>query len=173
MTVNKDEESVEDIRERMSNVRGSVGFTADHAPHVEFPTSWDGEKPPFNPIRDWVVREWGNLDAGLKEAARNDGTPVNSDKHVDEVTWLILNSIAANGQDGVFMLRRAVNRVRRRSDSIADRFAGRDDEDVHRDIIQEFLDEIFHEMREIVRDEAHSSSSLYNSAFTDIDDEQG
>jgi len=166
VTIEFDADKIDQLFENLQVV-AKVGYTADYAGYVEFPTSYAGTSPPFEPLREWVGRKWGDLDGGLKRIPL-DGNPnlsANSDEHKDAVAWVVVMSIADTGTDGVFMLRRGFEAAKQAASQFAEAYAGSDDIDAARKIFEDTFDFAFQTSQDIVADEASDEGNLLQSGF--------
>lgn len=161
------------LDELFSNLQvvAKVGYTAEYAAYVEFPTEYTGTQPPFEPLREWVDRKWNDLDGGLKDVplTTEDGESTNitpgSPEHKDAVAWVVVSSIAATGTDGVFMLRRGFEAAKQAAEQFAESYAGTDDPDAARKIFEDTFDFAFQQSQDIVADEATDRGTLLQSGF--------
>lgn len=144
-----------------------VGYTADYAAYVEFPTSYAGTQPPFQPLRDWVGRKWQDLDTGLKDAPLegNDDLVPNSPEHKNAVAWVVVMSIAETGTDGVFFLRRGFEAAKQAAEQFAEAHEGTDDLDAAQKIFEDTFDFAFQTSQDIVAQEASDQGNLLQSGF--------
>ena len=166
VTVEFDTSKLDELFENLEVV-AKVGYTADYAGYVEFPTSYAGTQPPFDPLREWVGRKWNDLDAGLKQVPL-EGDPdfaPNSDEHKDAVAWVVVMSIADTGTDGVFMLRRGFEAAKQAAGQFAEAYEGTDDIDAARRIFEDLLDFSFQKSQDIVADEASDRGALIQSGY--------
>lgn len=171
-TVN--DEALEEI-EQGFDVEGSYGYTADHAPYVNWETTYAGTNPPFQPIREWVHRKWNDLDAGLKDAAieGRDASSITTSEWKDAVAWLVVNAIAKNGTEAVRFMERSMERAKGAADSIAAGYAGSEDPNAPFKILRDFLDFAFGVSQDIVAEEATDTGSLLQSGYVDVQELNG
>lgn len=166
VTVEFDTSKLDQLWENL-DVVAKVGYTAEYAGYVEFPTSYAGTKPPFTPLREWVGRKWNDLDDALKQVPL-EGDPdfePNSSEHKDAVAWVVVFSIADTGTDGVFMLRRGFEAAKQAAGQFAEAYEGTNDIDVARKIFEDTFDFAFQTSQDIVADEASDEGKLLQSGF--------
>lgn len=166
VSVEFDTSKLDDLFENL-DVVAKVGYTADYSAYVEFPTEYAGSQPPFEPLYEWVVRKWNDLDQGLKDVPlRSDGGPEpNSTEHKRQVTWVVVMSIGDTGTDGVFFLRRGFEAAKQAADQFAAQYEGTDDIDAARQIFEDTFDFAFATSQDIVADEASDRGTLLQSGF--------
>jgi hypothetical protein len=163
-------------------VEGSFGYTADHAPYVNWETHYAGTSPPFQPIREWVHRKWNDLDAGLKRAAmpedtdsENEGeefdrgeTRLTKEEHKDAVAWVVVDSIAENGTKAIRFMERSIERAKGAIETIEGQYRNSGDPHAPFKILRDVLDFAFGESQDIVADEASDTGKLLQSGFVDV-----
>jgi hypothetical protein len=166
VTVNFDTSKLDELFANL-DVVAKVGYTADYAAYVEFPTSYAGTSPPFQPLRDWVERKWNDLDAGLTALPleSNDDLTPGSQEHKDAVAWIVVMSIADTGTDGVFFLRRGFEAAKQAAGDFAEAYEGSNDIDAARKIFERTFDFAFSTSQDIVADEATDRGTLLQSGF--------
>lgn len=166
VTVDFDVSKLDQLFENLEVV-AKVGYTAEYAGYVEFPTSYSGTRPPFGPLREWVGRKWEDLDDALKQVPL-EGDPdfePNSSEHKDAVAWVVVWSIAETGTDGVFFLRRGFEAAKQAASQFAEAYEGTDDIDAARRIFEDTFDFAFQTSQDIVADEASDEGNLLQSGF--------
>jgi len=148
------------------DVDGSFGYTADHAPYVNWETSYAGTAPPFDPIRKWVGRKGNDLDAGLKEVAFREG--MTKDEHKRAVTFIVQKAIAENGTKAIRFMERSMERAKGSVAQIEGPY--QDSEDLHAPfkIVRDFLDYAFGQSQDIIADEASDTGALLQSGFVNV-----
>lgn len=166
VTVNFDTSKLDELFENLQVV-AKVGYTADYAGYVEFPTSYAGTQPPFEPLFEWVKRKWNDLDGGLKSVPleQSDAPAPNSTEHKKQVAWVVVMSIADTGTDGVFFLRRGFEAAKQAAGQFAGAYEGTDDIDAARKIFEDTFDFAFQTSQDIVADEASDRGTLLQSGF--------
>lgn len=170
VTVEFDAAKLDELFENL-DVVAIVGYTAEYAAFVEFPTEYQGTQPPFQPLYEWVQRKWNDLDDGLKEVpltttAEGVVTPTpNSPEHKTQVAWVVIMSIAKDGTDGVFFLRRGFETAKQAAEQFAAQYEGTDDLDAARKIFEDTFDFAFATSQDIVADEASDRGTLLQSGF--------
>jgi nitrogen regulatory protein PII-like uncharacterized protein len=161
-----DQDALEQLFENL-DVEAVVGYAADYAAYVEYPTSYAGTKPPFTPIYEWVVRKWQDLESGLK-AAGEDGADTTQEAQ-ENVAWIVVNAIAESGTDGVFFLNRGFEAAKQAAPQFLEAYEGTDDPDAARKAIEDTLDFAFETSQDIVADEATDRGTLLQSGFVVVD----
>lgn len=158
---------LDEITEAME-VEGSFGYTADHAPYVNWETTYAGTQPPFDPIRKWVHRKWNDLDAGLKDYAASGDTDLSTDQLKDRVAWVVVNAIAANGTKAIRFMERAIERAKGNISALEQPYADSEDPHAPFKIVRDTLDYAFGESQDIIADEATDTGGLLQSGFVDV-----
>lgn len=170
VTVEFDTSKIDDLFENF-DVVAKVGYTADYAAYVEFPTEYTGTSPPFQPLHEWVLRKWEDLNDDLKDVpleTTQDGTvspTPNSPEHKRQVAWVVVMSIADTGTDGVFFLRRGFEAAKQAATQFAQHYEGTDDPDAARKIFTRTFDYAFSTSQDIVADEASDRGTLLQSGY--------
>jgi hypothetical protein len=147
------------------NVVMVVGYTADYAPYVEFPTSYTGTAPPFDPIHEWVSRKWNDLDSGLRDLA--DGDTLAERKR--QVAWIVQAAIAENGTDGVFFLSRSFEAAKQASEQFLAQFEGSDDIEAAPKAFMETAEFAFETSQNIIAQEASDTGTLAKSGYVVVE----
>lgn len=149
------------------DVEATVGYAADYAAYVEFPTSYAGTQPPFQPIYEWVQRKWVDLESGLKAAGQEDADTKEEAQRT--VAWIVVDAIAESGTDGVFFLNRGFAAAKQAAPQYLEAYEDTDDPDAARKAIEDTLDFAFEKSQEIVADEASDRGTLLESGFVVVD----
>lgn len=165
------EEEFSEVVENME-VEGSFGYTADHAPYVNWETHYAGTQPPFDPIRAWVHRKWNDLDAGLKTYAA-DGDDLSTDELKDRVAWVVVNSIAENGTKAIRFMERSIERAKGNISALEAPYEDSGDPHAPFKIVRDTLDFAFGESQDIVASEASDTGALLQSGFVDVSELSG
>lgn len=167
-------------------VRGRFGYTVNYAKYVNYPTSYAGTQPPFDPIRGWVDNKWADLSPGLKRAAipeesdRPDSeafdreeTRLSTEDHKDRVAWIVVHAIAENGTDGVYFMERSVGEVERQAEAFAARYQNSEDPNAPFKIVRDVTDAAFGISQDIIADEATDEGNLLQSGFVEVEEIDG
>lgn len=149
------------------DIEATVGYAAEHAAYVEFPTSYTGTQPPFDPIHEWVQRKWADLTSGLKSAAE-EGADTKAEAQ-ENAAWMVVNAIAESGTDGVFFLNRGFEAAKQAAPQFLAEYEDSNDPDAARKAIEDTLDFAFETSQDIVADEASDRGTLLQSGFVVID----
>lgn len=145
-----------------------VTYTAEYAQYVEFPTAYAGTQPPFDPIHEWVDRKWGDLSQGLKEA----GLPAaNRAEQKQNVAWVVVKAIAANGTEGVFFGQRGLDAAKAAAPAIARQYEGSSDPNAPEKIVTEVVEVGFNKSQAIIAQEASDTGNLLQSGSIAIVDD--
>lgn len=154
-------------------VGGEVAFTASYAAHQNFDTKWTSSKPPFDPLREWVDRKWGDLDNSLTDVPleENSNLQPNSAAHKDAVAWVVVNSLFENGSEGVHFAERAISAGQSQASSIAAKYEGSDDPRAGYKIVEETIDLMFDVAQEIIAEEAYDTGNLLQSGLVELYDD--
>jgi len=166
VTVDIDEEKIGELYELL-DVDAVVGYGADYAAYVEFPTEYAGTSPPFEPLFEWVQRKWEDLDSGLKEAGEEQADTKAEAQRA--VAWIVVTSIAESGTDGVFFLNRGFEAAKQAGQQFLEAFDGTDDPDAARKAITRTVDFAFEQSQDIVADEATDRGTLLQSGFVVVE----
>lgn len=166
VTVDVDVSKIGDLFELM-DVDAVIGYGADYAAYVEFPTEYTGSSPPFEPIFEWVKRKWGDLDAGLKDAGEEQADTIAGAQRA--VAWIVVTSIAESGTDGVFFLNRGFEAAKQAGEDFLEAYEGTDDPDAARKAITRTVDFAFEQSQDIVADEATDQGTLLQSGFVVVE----
>lgn len=162
VTVNVDSDKIDQLFENL-DVDATVGYGADYAAYVEFPTEYTGSSPPFEPIHEWVQRKWNDLSPGLREAGEeNADTKTEAQKRV---AWIVVAAIAENGTDGVFFLNRGFEAAKQAGEQFLEDYEGTNDIDAARKAVEDTVDFAFEKSQDIVADEATDRGNLLQSGF--------
>jgi len=166
VTVDIDESKIDELFELL-DVNAVVGYGADYAAYIEFPTEYTGTQPPFEPIFEWVKRKWADLDAGLKAAGEEDADTIEEAQRA--VAWIVVTSIAESGTDGVYFLNRGFEAAKQAGSQFLEQYEGTDDPDAARKAIARTVDFAFEKSQEIVADEATDEGTLLQSGFVVVE----
>jgi len=149
-------------------VEGSFGYSVDYAKYVNYPTSYSGTAPPFEPIRKWVHRKWNDLDDGLKGSAFREG--MTQEEHKDAVAHVVQNAIAENGTEGVYFAERAVAEVERQAKAFAARYENSEDPHAPFKIVRDVTDAAFGISQDIIAEEATDTGNLLQSGYVRVEE---
>lgn len=160
---------------------GSFGYTADHAKYVNWDTAYAGTKPPFDRILGWTERKWNDLDDGLKLAPLSSdagrASEIASEVTISEwqrrVAFMLQESIAQSGIEGVHFMERGAERARNDAEAIAAVYEGTDDPDASFKIIRDWLDYAFGISQDIIADEATDRGTLLQSGYAHAEQPEG
>jgi hypothetical protein len=167
VAANFDDTRVQEVI-RGFEVEGSFGYTVDYAKYVNYPTSYSGTAPPFEPIRKWVHRKWNDLDAGLKETAFREG--MTQEEHKDAVAHVVQKAIAENGTEGVYFAERAVAEVERQAEAFAARYENSEDPHAPFKIVRDVTDAAFGISQDIIAEEATDTGNLLQSGYVQVEE---
>lgn len=138
-----------------------VGYTADYATYVEFPTEYTGTAPPFEPIFEWVSRKWNDLDGGLKDMATADTVG----ERKKQVAWIVQAAIAENGTDGVYFLSRSFEAAKQASNQFLEQYENSDDVEAAPKAFMETAEFAFEKSQNIIAEEASDTGALAKSGY--------
>jgi hypothetical protein len=147
---------------------GVIRYEAPYALYVEYDTAYAGTKPPFEPIHEWVQRNWSEIHPAILEMTENEDESLPVTEHQKRVAWFIVEQIAESGIEGVHFGKRALDHGKSKADSIVGRYAGSDDEDAPRKIAEELTELMFEYSQDIIEDEATDTEELKNSGEWEI-----
>lgn len=166
VTVDIDESKIGELFDLL-DVTAIVGYGADYAAYIEFPTEYTGTQPPFEPLFEWVKRKWNDLDAGLKAAGEENADTTQEAKR--SVAWIVVTSIAESGTDGVYFLNRGFEAAKQAGGQFLEQYEGTNDKDAARKAIARTCDFAFEKSQEIVADEATDRGTLLQSGFVVVE----
>lgn len=166
VTVEIDEEKIGELFELL-DVQAVIGYGADYAAYVEFPTEYAGTSPPFEPLFGWVQRKWEDLDSGLKAAGEEEANTIEGAQRA--VAWIVVTSIAETGTDGVYFLNRGFEAAKQAGEQFLQAYEGTGDPDAARKAITRTVDFAFEKSQEIVADEASDRGTLFQSGFVVVE----
>lgn len=168
LTVEFEPDKIDRLFEEL-DVVARVSYSADYAAHVEFPTEYAGSRPPFTPLHEWVLRKWNDLDDGLKDVPlydengeRND-VEADSAEHKRRVAWVVQVSIAEDGTDGVFFMRRSFEAAKDAGTQFLEQFKGSNDIEATRKAFERTYDFAFEQSQKIIAEEATDRGNLLQS----------
>lgn len=144
-----------------------VSYTASYAKYVEFPTSYAGTQPPFDPIFEWVDRKWPDLSDGLTTDSQ--GAPLTR----RQVAWKVVNIIAEHGTEGVYFGRRGLDTAKQAAPSIAGQYEGSNDPQAPEKIVAEVAETGFNKSQAIISQEATDTGNLLQSGQVELVDDIG
>jgi len=147
------------------NVRMVVGYGADYAPYVEFPTEYTGTSPPLDPILEWVGRKWNDLDDGLKELATADTVA----ERQRQVAFIVQSAIAENGTDGVYFMGRSFEAAKQASTQFLEAYEGTDDIEAAPLAFIDTAEFAFEKSQNIIAQEASDEGTLAKSGFVVVE----
>lgn len=135
------EDDFKDFIQNLEQAQGMLTYPVDYALYVEVDTSYDGTQPPFEPIRNWVVR---NVSEGAITASESE---YNS---IDDIAWNIVYYIAENGTEGVYFVTFTKIHIKNNWDKIIGDYDGETDapEQIVNDLLDEMLDYSEDKLRE-------------------------
>lgn len=151
---------------------GSYGYQSNHAPYVNWETTYAGTQPPFDPIREWVHRKWNDLDAGLKDAGNPSGD-LTKDEHKDAVAWIVVKAIAENGTKAIRFMERSMERAKSSLSALEAPYQDSDDPAAPFKIVRDFLDFAFGESQDIIAEEATDTGGLLQSGYVQVEELNG
>lgn len=147
------------------NVVMVIGYTADYAPYVEFPTSYAGSSPPFAPLYEWVKRKWNDLDGGLKDLATGDTVT----ERQKQVAWIVQASISENGTDGVYFMGRSFEAAKQASRQFLEAYEGTDDIEAAPKAFKDTAEFAFETSQNIIAEEAYDEGNLLKSGYVVVE----
>lgn len=143
---------------------GKIKYDAEYALYVNFETAYTENQPPFDPIHEWVQRNWGEISPEVKEEA---GWPnISTEKHQEEVAWLIIAAIQKNGIEGIHFAERSIRRGLSEADGIAASY--KDEPKPLRAMAEDLIEVMFERSQEIIENEAKDTGELKDSGSYEI-----
>lgn len=159
----EEEVGLDEIFGGMIGWEGEVGYEAEYAMYIEYDTAYAGTKPPFEPIHEWVQRNWGEISAEVIDLATHDD--MTRQEEQEATAWLIVNSIAESGIDGVYFGSRAIEHGKNRAESVVAEYAGSDDPQAPQKIAEEVVEIMFNRSQQIIEQEAKDTGTLKDSGY--------
>lgn len=158
LEVNKewDSKKLDKFIENVEQAQGMLTYQTDYAVFVEIDTSYNGSQPPFEPIRDWVVR---NITEGAITASDEEY------ESIDDIAWAIVNHIAKNGTEGVYFVTFTEQHIKNNWADIIGNYDGDLDapEKIVRDLLNEMLD---YSQKELQESDKIDTGNLIDSGIT-------
>lgn len=162
------EAELDEIFEGLIGWEGIIKYEAPYALYVEYDTAYAGTKPPFEPIHEWVQRQWSEIHPAIIEMTDNEEKPLSRSDHEERVAWFIVEQIAESGIDGVHFAQRSLDNGKDHAPAIVAKYADSDDPDAHRKIAEELTKWMFERSQEIIDDEAKDTETLSDSGSWEI-----
>ena len=153
--------NIEETIQEMEAASAMV-YTAEYAQYVEFPTAYTGPKPPFQPLRDWVGRKWGDLDADFKTDQHGNALSK------DAVAWKLQSIIYQNGTRAVYFGRRSLDTAANAAPAIAAQYEGSNDPQAPEKIVAEVAKVGFNKSQAIISQEATDTGNLLQSGSVEL-----
>lgn len=167
------EAELDDIFEGMIGWEGVIKYEAPHSIYVEYDTAYAGSKPPFEPIHEWVQRNWSEIHPAILEMTDNKDKPLARSDHQERVAWFIVEQIAESGIDGVHFAKRSLDHGKSQANKIVSEYAESDDPEAHRKIARDLTELMYEYSQDIVEDEAHDTGELKESGSWEITKSEG
>mgnify|MGYP006286388975 CR=1 FL=1 len=145
-------------------VVGEITYSAPHALYIEFDTSYAGSKPPYEPIREWVGREWSNLGPVKDVAKESLGDDYSQEELKKVVTFVIIESM--DTQEGIHFGKRAIEHGKEKADMVANVHKGR--ENPYELMAENLVEIMFEHSQGTIENEAKSSGELKDSGDWEV-----
>ena len=166
------ETELDEVFDDMLDYEGVIQYDVAHAIYVEFPTAYtSGKQPPFDPIHEWVERNWGELSQGLKDVAAQEDQ--STEEHQEAVAWVVVKSIEESGTEGVFFAERALERGKAHAEEVVGKYAGSDDPEATRYIAEDMAEYMFEQSQQIIEQEATDTEALKESGSVEVYEIEG
>jgi len=164
------EETLDDVMPD-KGVVGEIKYTAPYALYVEFDTAYTDSNIPYEPLREWVEREWGNLPSSMKKMAekqlesRNNPNP-STEEIKKQVTWIVIEGIKKSGIEGVHFGKRAMEHGKSKEEMVANIHKER--ENPYQNMARNLVEIMFEHSQGTIEEEAKSSGQLKESGEWDV-----
>lgn len=145
-------------------VVGEITYTAPYALYIEFDTAYTDSNPPFDPIYEWVEREWANLGPVKDVAKESLGDNPTTDAMKKTVTWIIIKNM--DTQEGVHFGRRAITHGKAKAEMVANIHKER--ENPYELMAENLVEIMFEHSQGTIEEEAKSSGELKDSGDWDV-----
>lgn len=153
---------------------GVIEFAAEYALYVNFETKYADSNIPFEPIFEYVQRNWSDLSTGLTEAALYGGSDQTgapryergSEAHMRATAWAMIEVIKEHGIEGVHFAERAQQHGIDQVEEIAQRY--HDEPEALRKIAEDVIEAMYERAIEIIEDEAHDTGHLLESGSYEL-----
>lgn len=140
-------------------VIGEITYSAPYALYIEFDTVYTDSNVPFDPIHEWVKREWSNL-GPVKEVARKSlGDDATQKEMKETVTWIIIKNM--DEQEGVHFGRRAIDHGKQKAEMVANIHKER--KNPYELMAENLVEIMFEHSQGTIEQEAKSSGELKKS----------
>lgn len=147
---------------------GIVRYEAPYALYVEYDTAYAGTQPPFEPIHQWVIRNWSEIHNAIKKIVDNKDKPLSRTDHQERVAWFIVEQISESGIEGIHFGQRALDAAKSHAPAIVAKYAESDDTDAHRKIAEEVTEWMFDQSQKTIENEAKDTEELKKSGSWEI-----
>lgn len=146
-----------------TGVVGSIRYTAPYALYIEFDTHYTNSNVPFDPIYEWVQREWDELGPVI-DVAKESLTDPTLEELQRTVTWIIIENM--DTQEGVFFGKRAIQEGKDKAEMVANIHAER--QNPYREVAKNLVEIMFEHSQGTIENEAKSSGALKDSGEWDV-----
>lgn len=164
-----EEVGLDEIFDGQVGWEGNIKYEAEYSIYVEFDTAYAGSKPPFQPIYEWVQRNWSDIHSAIIDMTDNEEKPLPTDEHQKRVAWFIVEQIAENGIGGIHFGKRSLEHGKNQANKIVSRYAGSDDTDAPKKIAEDLTEMMFEHSQDIIENEANDTGSLKDSGSWEIE----
>lgn len=151
-------------------VVGEIKYTAPYAMYVEFDTVYVGSNIPFEPLNEWVKRNWDDISRGIKQLAKEQLEYVDGDPSREElekqVTYIIIGAIKKNGIDGIHFGKRAIEHGKEKAEMVANIHAER--ENAYELMAENLVEIMFEHSQGTIENEAKDTGQLKDSGEWDV-----
>lgn len=149
------------------NVVGEIKYSAPYALYVEFDTAYSNSNIPFQPLYEWVNREWSNIPTGMKKMAEKQlGDEPSTEEIKRQVTWIVIGGIKKSGIDGVHFGKRAIEHGKEKAEMVANIHKER--ENPYENMARNLVEIMFEHSQGTVEEEAKSSGELKDSGDWEV-----
>lgn len=150
-------------------VVGEIRYTAPYALYIEFETSYTDSNVPFDPIYEWVEREWQDL-GPVKEVAKESlGDEYTTEELKRTVTWIIIKNM--DTQEGVHFGKRAIEEGKDKAEMVANIHKER--ENPYELMAENLVEIMFEHSQGTIENEANSSGALKDSGEWEVYEADG
>lgn len=145
-------------------VVGEIRYTAPHALYIEFETTYTNSNVPFDPIYEWVNREWSSLGPVIEVAKEGFNGDPSQEELKKTVTWIIIENM--DTQEGVHFGRRAIEHGKEKADMVANIHKER--QNPYKLMAENLVEIMFEHSQGTIEEEAKSTGGLKESGEWDV-----
>lgn len=145
-------------------VVGEITYSAPYALYIEFETTYADSNVPFDPIYEWVEREWSELGPVISVAKESFDYDPSQEELKEAVTWIIIKSM--DTQEGIHFGRRAIEHGKQKAEMVANIHKER--ENAYELMAENLVEIMFEHSQGTIEEEAKSSGALKDSGEWEV-----